>query len=213
MNVLAVYGSAKPIDESATIKMTDSFLNGFKKNCSNPEIKEIKLYEEIPPFYDYNTYRCQWYPVFFPHYNASEEELSSVKYINEHTRFFNNADILLLAAPIWNFSVPAIVKAWIDQIIIPGKTFEFDTTGDIIPLHKVKKCVIFSSSSDIYFEKDPREHGVSLLKTIFNFIKITDIHVIKADGQNPIMHQGQEERLESAIIEAFELGEKIGKNL
>ena len=38
----------------------------------------------------------------------------------------NSADVLVLTMPMWNYSVPAIMKAWIDQILLPGKTFSLN---------------------------------------------------------------------------------------
>ena len=61
--------------------------------------------------------RGAWYPVFDEGYEPSKVEEMSLNYAIGQIEKFKEADVLVLTMPMWNYSVPAIMKAWIDQIL------------------------------------------------------------------------------------------------
>jgi FMN-dependent NADH-azoreductase len=211
MLVLEVSANPKPIDESNSLQLKQEFERGLKQTNENALIKEINLYQNQPPYYSYEHFRYFWYPVFFPHYKPSDKEIQAVEYSLEQIKTFNSADILVIACPMWNFSVPAILKAWLDQIIVPGHTYTWDENGNMIKRHKLRKCILLVSSGGVYYKRDPKDQLSSLIKSDLNFLLVDDISVIWADGQNPLLHMDQEERRENALKLAFEMGVETGK--
>ncbi|GAA0529204.1 FMN-dependent NADH-azoreductase [Rhizomicrobium palustre] len=98
---------------------------------------------------------------------------------------FLAADIVVVAAPLYNFGVPSQLKAWIDRIAVAGKTFRYTEKGPE-GLAGGKKVIIVSSRGGFY-EGTPLavlEHQESYLKSVFGFMGITDIAVIRAEGVN-----------------------------
>ena len=81
----------------------------------------------------------------------------STNYADAQIEKFNDADILVLTMPMWNYSVPAIMKAWIDQVLLPGKTFSINKEEGINGLHKIKRIVLLVSSGAAYKEDDDRD--------------------------------------------------------
>ena len=210
MNVLYVSANPKPDDESVTRKMGDFFLKGLAETNPQAPITRIDLYQEIPPYYDYSSYRYYWYPLFID-YTPTKAEEQAVKYSEKQIDIFLQTDILVISCPMWNFSMPAILKAWLDCIMIPNKLFKWDENAEIIPLHKVKTAVLLCSSGGEFFNNAPNEHLVALLKSILHFIKIKDIKVIFADRQNPLLFLEQENVRSNSIQEARELGKSISQ--
>jgi FMN-dependent NADH-azoreductase len=96
------------------------------------------------------------------------------------------ADILVIGAPMYNFTLPSQLKAWIDRILIAGKTFKYSEAG--IPVGLVppgKKVIIASSRGGIHSEGSSTaflDHQETLLKSALNFIGLTDITIIRAEG-------------------------------
>jgi FMN-dependent NADH-azoreductase len=96
------------------------------------------------------------------------------------------ADVIVLGVPMYNFNIPANLKAYIDQIVRTGKTFTY-ASGRLEGLAKGKKLFVIQSRGSDFSAGTPMEalnHQTPYLKTIFNFIGISDITFIEANGQS-----------------------------
>ena len=93
------------------------------------------------------------------------------------------ADTLVLAVPMYNFSVPSTLKAWFDHVLHPGQTFEYTSAGPR-GLLKGKKAVILISSAGDYSAAPASgmDFVEPYVRGIMRFMGITDVIVIKADG-------------------------------
>lgn len=97
---------------------------------------------------------------------------------------FLAADTVVIGAPMYNFSVPSQLKAWIDLISVAGSTFRYGANGPE-GLCGGKRVVILSSRGGLYGEGSPFAHNdfqEKYLKAVFTFLGITDITVITAEG-------------------------------
>ncbi|MFZ6678311.1 FMN-dependent NADH-azoreductase [Undibacterium sp. Tian12W] len=95
------------------------------------------------------------------------------------------ADIVVIGAPMYNFSIPTQLKAWIDRVAIAGKTFRYGANGPEGLLSKNKKLIIAASRGSVYSAGSPAaayEHHDSYLMGLMSFLGITDITVIRAEG-------------------------------
>jgi len=111
---------------------------------------------------------------------------------------FLAADVIVLGAPMYNFSIPSQLKAWLDRVLVRGRTFQYTESGPV-GLAVGKKAVIVSSRGGIYGEGSPArvmDHQESYLKTALGFIGITDVSVIRAEGVN--MSEKREEAIAAA---------------
>jgi FMN-dependent NADH-azoreductase len=101
------------------------------------------------------------------------------------------ADIIVIGAPMYNFTISSQLKAWIDRLIVAGRTFRYTETG--VPeslLPKGKKAIIASSRGGAYGQESPAaflDHQESYLKGALGFIGITNVTVIRAEnvGRGP----------------------------
>jgi FMN-dependent NADH-azoreductase len=94
------------------------------------------------------------------------------------------ADILVIGAPMYNFTVPSQLKAWIDRVAIAGKTFRY-TQGGPQGLLTGKKAFIASARGGIYSPGSPAaalEHHESYLTGVLAFLGITDVTIVRAEG-------------------------------
>ncbi|WP_158930372.1 FMN-dependent NADH-azoreductase [Acidisphaera sp. S103] len=97
------------------------------------------------------------------------------------------ADIIVVGAPMYNFSVPSQLKAWIDRLLIAGKSFRYGAAGPEGLLPKGKKVFIASSRGGAYGPETPAaflEHQETYLRGALGFIGLTDVTVIRAEGVN-----------------------------
>jgi FMN-dependent NADH-azoreductase len=94
------------------------------------------------------------------------------------------ADIIVIGAPMYNFSIPSQLKAWIDRVVVAGKTFRYGANG-AEGLLKNKQVFIASSRGNVYAPGSPAaalEHHESYLTGVLSFIGLTDVTIIRAEG-------------------------------
>ena len=97
---------------------------------------------------------------------------------------FLDADIVVLGAPMYNFTIPSQLKAWIDRIAVRGKTFSYGPNGPK-GLAGNKRVIVAISRGGFYGAGTPMaalEHLESYLRSVFGFIGVTDLVFISADG-------------------------------
>ncbi|RSU45931.1 FMN-dependent NADH-azoreductase [Sphingobium yanoikuyae] len=96
------------------------------------------------------------------------------------------AEIIVIGAPMYNFSVPSQLKAWIDRIVVAGKTFSYTAEGQLQSLLPAgKKVIIASTRGNIYGPGTPTEaleHQESYLRGVFSFLGIGDVAIVRAEG-------------------------------
>ena len=102
------------------------------------------------------------------------------------------ADILVIGTPLYNFGMPAALKAWLDQIIRPGRTVDIDQTNPIDPYiprlaDRPRHAIILTARGGIGFgpggEMAHMNHLEPGLVTALGFIGITRVHTIAIEGQ------------------------------
>lgn len=94
---------------------------------------------------------------------------------------FLDADAVVIAAPMYNFTVPTQLKAWIDRIAIAGKTFRYTEAGPE-GLCGGKKVVIVSTSGGLHVGQPTGVGHEEFLQVFLGFIGITDIEIVRAHG-------------------------------
>lgn len=94
---------------------------------------------------------------------------------------FLRADVVVIGAPMFNFSVPSQLKAWIDRIAQAGRTFKYTETGPQ-GLAGGKTVIVASTRGGSYAGAPAMDHQESYLKTVFGFLGVTDIRFVRAEG-------------------------------
>lgn len=108
-----------------------------------------------------------------------ENEVSE-KLVNQ----FLQADVVVIGAPFYNFSIPTQLKAWIDRVAQAGKTFKYTENGPV-GLAGGKTVIIALARGGVYSSSEAgqaMEHQESYLKVVFGFFGVTDVRVVRAEG-------------------------------
>ncbi len=215
MNVLHVCANPKPAEESVSKQLSIAFISKLIEVNPDAEINNVDLYQDAPPFLSYEAWRGIWLAAMEPTHKLTKKEQEACAYANRHAEMFNQADLLVLTMPMWNFGPPAIMKAWLDMVLSPGRTFDL-TLGDggglqVKPRHKLQRVVLLVSSGGVYTENDPRDGLTAMIRSAFAFIGVERIQVAWADGQTPLLYGDHEQRRQMAIDAATDLAEEIGE--
>ena len=118
---------------------------------------------------------------------------------------FLAADTVVIGAPMYNFSIPSQLKAWIDRIVISGTTFSYGANGPE-GLVGDKRVIIALARGNFYDEGSPAaplEHVETYLRGVFAFIGITP-EFVRADGIG-LSPEHREKALVSAFVEVERL--------
>jgi len=119
---------------------------------------------------------------------------------------FLAVDIVVIGTPMYNFAIPSQLKAWIDRILVPGKTFQYSQDG-VKGLAGDKRVIVVISRGGFYGQETSSaaaEHAESYLRTALGFIGVTDPEIIVAEG----IQRGPEHRqtaVEGALQAANDL--------
>ena len=93
---------------------------------------------------------------------------------------FLAADVLVIGAPMYNFSIPSTLKAWIDRVAVAGKTFRYTENGPQ-GLAGGKKVIIASGRGGIH-TNSPTDFQEAYLRQVFAFLGVTDVKFVRAEG-------------------------------
>jgi FMN-dependent NADH-azoreductase len=97
---------------------------------------------------------------------------------------FLTADIVVIGAPMYNFNIPSQLKAWIDRILVAGKTFRYGAGGPE-GLAGSKRVIVAISRGGLYGAGMPAaalEHVETYLRGVFGFIGVTRLEIVVAEG-------------------------------
>jgi FMN-dependent NADH-azoreductase len=96
---------------------------------------------------------------------------------------FLDADIVVIGAPLYNFSLPSQLKAWIDRVTIKDRTFRYTAQGPQ-GLAGGKQVIVAIARGGVYAPGAGTEFGESYLRFLFGFLGITDLTFVRAEGLN-----------------------------
>jgi FMN-dependent NADH-azoreductase len=116
--------------------------------------------------------------------NLNDRQRAELALTDALTDEFLAADVVVIGAPMYNFSIPTQLKAWLDRIAQAGKTFRYTTEG-AVGLAGGKRVVIVSSRGGAYAGtavETAVDHQEAYLKTMLGFFGVTDVTVVRAEG-------------------------------
>jgi len=194
--VLYIKANIKQEEESRTFKVSDSFVEEYKKNNPNDEVVVLDLYKENIDFL-----RPEDLGVIFGPKNEESKNNPKLKYAYQ----FAEADKYIIAAPMWNLSFPAILKAYIDYVSVTGITFKYTAEGPVGLLNNKKAIHIVARGGE--YVNAPYEMGDRYLRTILGFFGITEVETLGIENLDVI---GAD--VEGKVNDAINKASNIAKN-
>lgn len=210
MNVLHVIANPRPAETSCSKKLALEFFTTLTEKNPDVIVNNIDLYQNKPPFVSAEALNYFWGPVADPSYIPSKAEETAANYSNNNAQALVDADVLVLTLPVWLNSMPSILKAWIDQVMVPGKLFNVGPDGPV-PTHHVRTVVLLVSSDQVYKEGDEMDGLTPAIRAIFGYIGVDDIQIAWADGQDTVRHFDSAERFSMAAEAAREIAEEVAE--
>ena len=170
LNVLVVSSSARQ-SNSVTRRFADEMLDELRHQHEHVNVQQRDVSIGLP-FVDEKWVNAN----FTPKEQRTDEHRAALLISNSLVDELKLADVVLIGAPIYNFGIPASLKAWIDQIARVGLTFNFTENGSVGTLQNKKAYIVMASGgTQIGSEID---FASSHLCHVLGFIGITDVSII-----------------------------------
>lgn len=183
-----LYITAHPLSETESYSMAvgKAFLESYRQAAPTDQIVHLDLYKIEIPHIDADIF-SGWGKLRsgseFEH--LSPEEQRKVGRLGELVDQFVAADRYVFVTPLWNFSFPPIMKAYIDSICVAGKTFRYTESGPA-GLLTTKSAVHIQARGGIYSEGPAAamEFGHRYLATIMQFFGVPSFEGVFVEGHN-----------------------------
>jgi len=112
----------------------------------------------------------------------SQNQQVMVEYSDRLIEELQQADLVLVGAPMYNFTVPAGLKVWLDHVARAGVTFKYTDQGPVGLLDN-KQVVVFATMGGVH-QPDETDHLRPYLKTMLNFLGLGNVEFVTASGLN-----------------------------
>lgn len=212
MNVLMIKANDRDASESISRQMYDVYIEEIQKS-KDIVIQTYDVFEENMPYMGQDLFSAIGKKSLGIELNEKESTLLTAK--QKAMDAFTNADVIVIAFPLWNLTIPARLQTFIDYIYSAGFTFKYDETGNMIRLMPEKKVVLLNARGGIYstVETSSMDMAVNYLHNVFAGIfgmEILDEIVI--EGHNAMPHKSNEiisEGLKEVSLAANKLIKRI----
>lgn len=203
-----LYITAHPHDDTQSYSMAvgKAFIDSYREVNPDHEIVNIDLYTENIPHIDIDIFNG-WGKLRSGEgfEELSADEKAKVSRLSELSEQFISADKYVFVTPLWNFSFPPVMKAYIDAVAVAGKTFNYTEKGPV-GLLTDKKALHIQARGGIYSEGPaaPMEMGHRYLNVIMQFFGVPSFEGLFVEGHNAMADRAQEIK-ENAIARAKDL--------
>jgi len=167
--------------QSVSRQLTRDIVNTWKASHPNTVVEYLDLAETTPSHLSAESLGFR-----MPHSaeNLTEGQRRENAISEALVTQFLAADVIVVGAPLYNFSIPSQLKAWIDRVAQAGRTFTYTATGPK-GLAGGKTVIVASTRGGVYSTSEggrAMEHQESYLQTVFGFLGITDVRFVRAEG-------------------------------
>lgn len=168
-------------DNSVSRKLTADIVAQWVADHPDTVVDYLDLAVKTPPHLSRDALGFRRPPSDTP---LSEAQQRENRLSEELVSQFLAADVIVVGAPLYNFSIPSQLKAWIDRLAQAGRTFKYTESGPV-GLASDKTVIAALSRGGVYSNSEAgraMEHQESYIQTIFRFFGISDFRVVRAEG-------------------------------
>lgn len=203
--VLFIKANDRPVEQAVSVKLYEAFVQSYKENHPNDEIAELDLFAENLPYYGNDLLTAMFKAGRGMELTAEEQK--GAELVNKYLNQFADADKVMIAFPMWNFTVPAVLHTYVDYLSQAGKTFKYTAEGPV-GLMGDKKVALLSARGGVYSEGPMAEIELAnrYVRTVLGFWGISNITEVIVEGHNQFPDKA-EEIVATGIEKAAKLAE------
>ncbi|QQE74784.1 FMN-dependent NADH-azoreductase [Brevibacillus composti] len=204
--VLFIKANNRPVEQAVSVKLYEAFAQTYKETHPQDEIVELDLFAENLPYYDSDKITAMFKAG--KGMDLTPEEQKTADQVNKYLNQFMEADKIMIAFPLWNFSVPAVLHTYFDYLCQAGKTFRYTAEGPVGLLGD-KKVALLNARGGVYSEGPAAsvEMSVKYVQTILGFLGVKDMSSVIVEGHNQFP-----DKAEALIQEGIEKAAKLAES-
>ncbi|MDD1514389.1 FMN-dependent NADH-azoreductase [Priestia megaterium] len=197
---LFIKANDRSASEAVSVKLYDAFLESYQQSHQDEEIIELNLFKEELPYLGADMINGQFKLARGLEVTAAENKAAETA--NYYLEQFVRADKIVIAFPLWNFTVPAVLHTYFDYLNQAGKTFKYTPEGPVGLLGD-KKVMLLNARGGVYSEGPAAEveMAVKYVSSVLQFFGITDVNSVIIEGHNQFPDRAQE-IIESGLEQA-----------
>ena len=186
-------------DSSYSIKLGRAIVAQLQQANPGAEVEEVNLVTENYPHLDETHFQA----FITPETELSAADRAAVEYSNKAINQLMAADFIVIGSPFYNFTIPSVLKAWIDHVVRFGVTFRYSEAGPE-GLVLGKKVYIALSSGGVYSEGPAKQYDFNgpYLQATLGMIGMKDVKVFRAEGVKipGLQEQALNKAIESIVL-------------
>ncbi|TFD96299.1 FMN-dependent NADH-azoreductase [Jeotgalibacillus sp. R-1-5s-1] len=190
MRVLLVKANNRPSDQSVSARMHDLFLEEIKNN-EEITVDQVDLYNEELPYIGQDFLAAQFKQAENAQLTEAEEKVLTIA--NGHLERFKQADVVVFAFPLWNFTVPAVLHTYMDYLFRAGETFKYTAEGPQ-GLMGDKRAILLNARGGDYSAPAMQgaEMSLNFIKNALGFFGIQKQTDVVIEGHNQYVDRTEE---------------------
>ncbi|MCR6097873.1 FMN-dependent NADH-azoreductase [Salipaludibacillus agaradhaerens] len=206
-NVLFIKANSRPADQAISVKLYNSFVESYKQAHPEDTITELDLFKENLPYYD--TDKINGMFKLAQGMELTDAEKQATDLVTSYLNQFLEADKVVFAFPLWNFTVPAVLHTYMDYLAQAGKTFKYTEQGPV-GLLTDKKVALLNARGGVYSEGPAaaNEMAVNFISGMLQFWGVSDIEKVIVEGHNQFPDKA-ESIVEEGVQKAAELAKQF----
>lgn len=166
-------------------QVSDYLVSQYQALHPDHEVKVKDLYEEGVSLIDAHYLSARRKQATGQAAALTESELAAVHAVDKNVDEFLAYDRYVIVVPMWNFGVPPLLKAYIDHVLVPGKTFKYTAQGPVGLLREDdRKMMIVEATGGFYSQGAAAKfnHCSTYLQDVFSFVGINQLKVLPVEG-------------------------------
>lgn len=206
-----LYVAASPLSElSFSRSVAEAFIDTYREANPDAAVRTLDLFEAEIPTFNEEAARAKY--AILKGEDPTDQDREIWDKVENTIDTFTAADKYVFAVPMWNFSIPYVLKRYIDVIVQPGYTFSFDPDEGYSGLVTDRKAFIAYARGGNYSDDAAMrelDHQTTYMPQILGFMGITDVESVTVE---PTLHEGQEvaeEKRDLAIDRARTIAENF----
>lgn len=193
-------------DASVTRQLGARTVAAWREAHPDLQVEHLDLAAEAPAHFSADAlgFKLGWEEAKLTDTQRAENAVTE-----RYLRQFLASDVIVVGAPMYNFSIPTQLKAWIDRLAQPGRTFRYSAAGPE-GLAKGKTVIVVSGRGGIYSgsaQAEAADHQERYLRTVFGFFGVTDVRFVRAEG----MAYGPEKRAAALRQGEADIAKAVGE--
>lgn len=182
--VLYINGNPQKESKSYSSRVGNYYLEQLKEEDKNVVIDVVNVYEQAITLIDEDVLDA-WAALGggIELSDLTEDQQDKVATMGKVLEQFKEADAYVVVTPLWNFSIPPMLKAYLDNVVITGQTFKYTDHGPV-GLLEDKKATIIQASGGVYSSGPGQsmEFASNYLEKLFAFLGVDSIDKILVEG-------------------------------